>query len=483
LDGRRLVVFLLEEDDDIKAVREKAGCFGGIVQVLGRNNDLVYYLREAGVGRRGWRGRVYRVVLMPGGVSVSSDARLIAEYARGVKVIPKSLDVFVLAQSEWDKEKVEDIAQSGGPCAFHIMDELDLLIRQMVEEHPPYMCPGLNFSGGVAARNFNVMVLGFGLVGQRALLKLIMNGQFVGSRMQAVVIDREMEHLEEHFRYCYPAIDLCCDIKFENADVRDKDFFRLLNSESVDDIDYIVIALGDDGESKRMATDIRLHYRRGGVGNIPFIAVFEKDGSVPDVEQDDKTFTFGCLDSVYTDAIIIRDEANRMARAIHRVYGDDPPWDRLDWVLHESNRASADFIPAMLKLAGLDEGGARGKEALVEKGDPLAEVLAQTEHLRWMAFHAAMGFRPISIGEMVSRFEGYKGEDAKARLNYCRRDSKARLQVTLVDWDELDEVSEAYRELARKTDVASQHTRDFKDVDREITKSVPEFLRSAEGGG
>jgi hypothetical protein len=34
----------------------------------------------------------------------------------------------------------------------------------------PFKCPGLCFSNGMAARDFTVMILGFGTVGQSALL-------------------------------------------------------------------------------------------------------------------------------------------------------------------------------------------------------------------------------------------------------------------------------------------------------------------------
>jgi hypothetical protein len=94
-----------------------------------------------------------------------------------------------------------------------------------------------------------------------------------------------------------------------------------------------------------------------------------------------------------------------------------------------------------------------------------------------------MGFRPISIEEMRRRFENYGAEkNTAAHLDYCRRDSKARLQVCLVPWDELDEVSKAYRELARKVGNEKQQGRDFKDNDRYIIESIPKFLQAAKGG-
>jgi hypothetical protein len=112
----------------------------------------------------------------------------------------------------------------------------------------------------------------------------------------------------------------------------------------------------------------------------------------------------------------------------------------------------------------------------------LAETLGKTEHLRWNAFHAVMGFRPISIEEMRRRFEKYEGEkNTRAHLDFCRRDSEDRLQVCLVPWDALDAVTEAYRELAQKAGNAKEQGRDFKDNDRYIIENIPKFLRTAKG--
>jgi hypothetical protein len=486
----RLVAFLIEEDEDEKKIREKAAHFGGIVQISDRNCDLSHYLGLINPGKWNQRGRKYYVVFTQKDASAPDDIQLTVEFAKEKAVDSKNLDIFVLTSSEWDRERIEAITQAkeGGhrkyPYTIHIINEADLLTRQMTEAHPPFECPGLNFNEtnrtGIAARDFTVMILGFGTAGQHALLRLIMNGQFVGSTMRAIVVDREIEHLRERFLHRYPSLDICCKIDFKNFDVRDKAFFELLKETG--NIDYIVAALSDGGMNRQTALDIRLHYERKDIA-LPFIAVYEKDSGLHDTRQDEKVFSFGCREAIYKEAVIIREETDLMARAVHEVYGGNPPWQELDWVLQESNRASADFIPAMLRLAGLSGETAGKRQALTD--DPsLAETLAKTEHLRWNAFHAVMGFRLMSIEEMRRRFEKYDDEkNTRTHLDFCRRDSKARLQVCLVKWDELDEVTEAYRELACKADNAKEQKRDFKDNDRYIIESIPKFLQEAKGKG
>jgi len=493
-DKKLLIVFFPEENDDVNKLYEKTARFGGIVQLRDRDHDFSYYLKKAGLIKRNRKNnKKYKIVLMSKDASVLDDVRLIAEYAKENSASPKILDIFVFTESEWDREKIEEITQAKGdkrkyPCTFHIVNEVDLLVRQMIEKHPPFECPGLNLSGGKASRNFTVMIIGFGPVGQSAFLRLMMNGQFVGSRMRAIIADKKIKNLRDCFLHRYPGLNLCCDMEFKDINVQREEFYKLLDKEK--DADYIVSALHGDEINKKTALDIWRYYEREGIKTLPFIAVAELNGSLretkrddkkeeeqddkKEAEQDEKIFVFGSREDIYKESVIIRQKADRMAEAVNKVYGG-PSWHELEWFLQESNRAAADFIPAMLKLAGCNEEDAMNKETLTNDSS-LAEILAQTEHIRWNAFHAAMGYRPISIEEMNKRFKECT-DKGKQRLDFARRDSKARLQVCLVNWDELDKITEAYRELERIE--TGKPMRNFKENDRYIIQNIPKFLKAA----
>ena len=475
-DSNRLIIFLIGEDDDAKNITERVSHFRGIVQVLDKNHNLKYYLAKAKLGKFTGRGKKYKVILMSNSESVPDDAYLVAQYAKENKVAPKSLDIYAFCSSEWDKEEIEKItlndeAKCFYPYTFHIINDVDLLIRLMIKKHQPFDCPNLILNGK-ATRDFTVMILGFGKVGQNALLRLIMNGQFVGSQMRAIVVDKNIDNLRDCFLHRYPTLKICCNIEYKNLDVQCDKFFKLLKETK--ELDYVIVALNNNIINKQTALDICLHYGRNEKNVLPFIAVYEENGCLHMEKKDEKVFIFGCREEIYTDEIIIREENDRMAKAVHETYRKmgygDKLWRELDWVLQESNRAVADFIPAMLKLADIDEKDAIGKKELTENST-LAEILAQTEKLRWNAFHAAMGFRPISVKEMRRRF------DETQDLEFSRRCSKSKLQVTLVPWEKIDEVSKAYRELEKRA--GREPKRDFKNNDRDIIKNIPEFLREA----
>ena len=510
-DDKRLIVFLLEEDDDEKKIIEKASHFNGIVQVLDRKHDLPYYLKTAKLGKWNYfiKEKNYYIVLMPTTVSALDNVQLIAEYAKENKIKPEKLDVFAFAVSEWDRKKIEEITQAREkrkvvkkvkeiidgieqevereieetkriyPCTFHIINEIDLLTRQMIEKHPPFKCPGLKFSGGTAQRSFTVMILGFGPVGQSALLRLVMNGQFMGSTMRTIVIDKDIDNLKDCFEHRYPGLKLCCNIDPKNINVQQKDFFALLDKEK--DLDYIVAALHGDEMNKQTALDIKHHYERSGKA-LPFIAVAELNGSLcetkrvkkHEAKQGEKIFVFGSRDEVFKEGVIIRQRADLIAEAINDVYNKENPnraipWLERSWFDQESNRASADFIPAMLYLAGKNEEEAIEKKILTNDSS-LAEILAQTEHLRWNAFHTAMGWSSISIKEMQNCFNDTKD------VYLCRKNPKLRLHICIASWGKLDKISKAYSQI-------SQEKVDFKKSDRDIIKNIPKFLETAKGGG
>jgi hypothetical protein len=332
-----------------------------------------------------------------------------------------------------------------------------------------------SFDKGAASRDFKVLILGFGGHGQQALLRLVMNGQFVGRRMKAIIVDKEMGDISGRFTRRYPALGLCCGLYYHSFDVRSADFFNLLDENGY--IDYVVSVLGGEDESMQAALDVRDHYAGKDVTQ-PIIAAAAEDG----FEERDGIVCLGSVRDIFTEPALIHDEDDLTAMAVNSVYGQKGNvtrdeifalWQKLDWFTQESNRASADFIPAMLRLAGLSPEQAEKSDKLT--GDvSLAETLAMTEHLRWMAFHASMGWRPMSVDEMERRFETLP--DNEKRLTLCRKDDALKLHLCLAPWEELDDISAAYNGLIKLS--GGNDMRDFKADDYKIVQNVPLFLKA-----
>jgi len=515
----RIVIFWIGEDDDEKEIFEKIDHFEGIVQKPERRHDRRYYLGKAGMGKRNGRKRNYNIIFMPDSISVADDVCEISKWAVNKKVPQSNLNIHVFARAAWDREKIQKITQEtkivnkeeirSYPYAINVISIEDLLVRQMLGKLPPYKCKGLNISNAEAKRNFKVMILGFGFVGESALLHLIMNGQFPGSKMQAIIVDSKKDCLRECFTNRYPSHELCCDPDFEKCDVQSKEFYALLEKE--ENLDFIVITLNNDELNKQVAMDIRQYFydrnqKREEPLPLPVITVFEKEGTLYDQRDNEDIYIFGCRDEILKDSFIIRSKLDEMAKAVNEVYTDKSNWNELDLFFRESNRASADYVSAMLYLACSASGADKNEEKIsdinwkspedniyeldkdqilvkiaefkqaLENNPEFKEKLAQTEHMRWNAFHAAMGYKPISPQDMRKRFDSYDEKDGKKRLNYTRRSTNDKLHACLVSWEELDEVSKVYRELAQKAGVEADFNKDFKDSDRDIVNNIPLFL-------
>ena len=492
VDKNRFILFWLEEDDDEKMMDEKSERFGGIARTLDKENEVRICLKDIGlISPNNLFGKLlrkilfvkekkYKVIFMPNDISVSDDVHRLVEIVRNNNKEPVNLEIFVITSSSWERDKLETISQMKNangerkyPYTFHLVNEVDLITRQMIEKLPPYMCHGL-ILGGKATRDFTVMIIGFGEMGQAALLRLVMNGQFVGSNMRAIIIDEQIEVLKDKFLSRYPMLNkLCCSMEFHEYNVPGNNFLEFINDNSK--IDYLVIALNDDEANKQTAIEIRLQYNRNKT-ILPHIAVITDRENRDSLAKEnlENIYIFGGRDATFQESVIIRESLDKMAKAVHKEYGNKPLWGELELFLQDSNRAAADFIPTMLYLAGLSEKDVIDKEVLTDDKE-LIEILAQTEKLRWNAFHTAMGYIPMSIDEMYERFDSWDENSGIKQLKYACKDSKAKTHICLVTWDELDKINDAYRNL--QNHLGEEPTHDFKKLDRNNVNHIPKFLR------
>ena len=130
---------------------------------------------------------------------------------------------------------------------------------------------------------------------------------------------------------------------------------------------------------------------------------------------------------------------------------------------------SADFMPAFIRASGLTAG-----EVLAGNWPPAAdvlEVLGETEHLRWNAFHFVMGYSPMSSEEFDERADIYR-KSVKKGLTGIRlsKDAVNRTHACLIPWEELDALSE-------KENAVTGRAVDYKQYDINNVLIIPEILR------
>ncbi len=386
-------------------------------------------------------------------------------------VSPEHTDLLFLSGEHSIGESLQAGPDGAGYGNVSVIDEAGLAARLMTGHFPP--AKTLKFDAdGKAEENFEAMIIGFGHGGQAALRFLVMNGQFYGSTFRATIFDPEYERLTGRLFNDFGEIFTQYQIDFHKADGRSREAYDFIR-ESGRKLKYIVIAAGNDKANLELSEELRRFYERRRMR--PMIFELSRRGvrRIGFEGEPDKTMT------IYRPEVI--DGAGPDAAAIrlnHYYCGDngktaEQNWKECSYFNRMSSRASADFVPSMIYAAG------KTPEQVLDGDWDLTEAqkenLSQTEHLRWCAFHYAMGYSAMTEDEFAYRAEEYRAEKEKTGKSSVRiaKDVENRRHACLVSWDELDVLS------AKENAVTGGNV-DYKNMDLVNVLAVPKLLAPAD---
>ena len=346
-----------------------------------------------------------------------------------------------------------------------------LLARQMIRTFPPY--DTMRFDGqGRAEEDFHALIVGFGKTGQAALRALVMNGQFAGSRFHATIVAKDYAAQAGSFFSRYPALREQYDIEFIDADARSVTLYEQIQQKNAA-LNYVAVCAGDEKDSAEIALEFAALFERLNI--CAPIVQCGATGLRRNADRSGAAVTVPLLTAEILCSNRLDEQAMRLNCAYHGAPQSEAAalWCECDYFSRMSSRASADFADALLRSAGLD------RQAAAQPGfalpEPVQETLAQTEHIRWCAFHYAMGYRPMPEENWLERAELYRTKKERNEpLPKIGKDTEQRLHACLTDWDALDELSR------RENDVTGGQV-DYKQYDRENVEVMLRLLRQ-EGG-
>ena len=143
-------------------------------------------------------------------------------------------------------------------------------------------------------------------------------------------------------------------------------------------------------------------------------------------------------------------------------------WMDCDYFSRQSCRASADFLPAMLRAAGKTPEQALHNWAL---SDSQLQNLSITEHLRWCAFHYCMGYSPMTDTEFSERAELYLQQKQSGKpLIRISKNTVNRTHACLIPWEELDNLS------VMESGITGNRV-NYKAMDTDNVLAIPELLK------
>lgn len=365
-------------------------------------------------------------------------------------------EIFCRACREGVNRMYEDAMTKTPSMNVHLIDSSYLAVRNIknLPELLPvnYVEKGHNMDNlieGWVDSPFNAMILGFGETGREALGFLYEYSAFVDkdfkkSPFSCVVVDNQMENLEQAYRKSFPGMNEKAGITFKQCEIGSNDFWDDMSTR-IQDLNYIVVSMGNDRFNLRMAVDLVEYAFRKGKDlskNFVILIVQENPTHLDDltlkhynaIEQYHNCIrTFGNQHDVWTyDNMTnenLRTRAKNYFAGYMRAQGDtrdaETLWNKRekeiettpDFALHAKRvrQRSQDYancfhISTKLALIGPEIYDNRndiakcipadytkanthytGNDEHVER---VLHYLAVHEHIRWEASHVALGYTP-----------------------------------------------------------------------------------------
>ena len=446
--GRSVAMVCERSDESVSALADELGA----VEFAGGRNLCAdgKFLKTLGVSGDGRMLDVYCIGDDPEENMRYAEALLPALRAQAVS--PEATSLFLLGISEERAARLLALEGRYGYGTLFACDQYALIARLVVDKRPPWSFLRCDESAR-ALNDLRVFIVGFGLMGQAALRQSLISGQMEGSAFHAEVFDRRMSDLQGAFEACYPALMAGYDIALHAADADSALFYERLAASRPD---MIALCAGSRKQNAELADTLRRAFRNR--PNMPCVSQCTADAALID-------------DGEYPPENVDVRGMDRAAMILNHVYCGGPSpeadWRDCDPFSRASCRASADFLPAFLHAAGVSR-----EDVLAGHWPPRPEVLenlARTEHLRWCAFHLAMGYAPMSDEEFDRRAELYR----RGELTRVAKDARRMTHACLTPWEALDDLS------GRENRVTGGDV-DYKALDRNNVLAVPELLRQAE---
>ena len=255
------------------------------------------------------------------------------------------------------------------------------------------------------------------------------------------------------------------------ADGRSVEFYNYVDKH-IGTIRLIAVCTGSEDSDREISDNLMMYLKRRRAQHICVVRCgeegvrYQETVGSPIVTAHIYSLDYLSAQKADRDAIIINSNYDHSDRT------DWEKWVACDSFSKMSSRASADFIPAFIRAAGLSE-----EEVLAGNWPPAADVLenlGETEHLRWNAFHFVMGYSLMSNDAFDKRAEEYRKCVSKGMPGIrLSKDSENRTHACLVAWDELDGLSE-------KESVVTGREVDYKQYDINNVLIIPEILKQRE---
>ena len=400
-------------------------------------------------------------------------------------------DILFRWADEWNRRKdaVEVV----------VIREESLVSKRFLIEHPMLSSPGIEINAKTAKLNagssdFKVLLIGFGAQGKCLLNEMICNAQCLDeneTRVKTVfdVVDRS----PSAFGWFKENCDVACreyGVSFLRQNVHGSEFWKAMKSRITRDWHYnrIVICTRDDRVNVSLANDFAKLYGERGIpyGDVIYAHVRNKETNdyLATVQKSTETplpfCVFGKMSDTYSSDIIMVDNWDRGAMWLNWKWSRqeeiprEEKWKEASSFDKESSRASFFGMWNLLRLVGftVDQLSSEIKYGRADLSDELLERLAETEHLRWMAFHLVRGIKWWDPNDKTLLPTSRDGKPIRVKANR-RKDINAH--AALVEFSQLPKIDEAIWHLNNNEGMKGN----LQQIDRDFVLSIVPAMKEA----
>lgn len=413
------------------------------------------FLRSIGIGRKAREITLYALDA-DSSANISYAKNLLASL-KAQKAAPKDLHLVILAPEDSAAATLQNTEDTFGYGYVTAVNVPQMAARLLTLKYPP--CDQISFDeDGKAKEDFQALVIGFGQVGQAVLKALTMNGQFVGSSFRVSVFDPDCNTAGGSFRNQNRELLKQYAVSFHPFDGRSSELYDHLD-QCGNALKYIAVCTGDHKLNREIAQSLNAYFTDAGL-DIPVhlvshsgVELCRRDGTVD-------------AHSIFTADVLCTNRLDDKAMILNHRYQPassrtpEENWLSCDYFSRQSCRASADFLPAMLRAAGKTPEDWNLTEKQLEN-------LSITEHLRWCAFHYCMGFSPMTEEEFQARSKTYLQQKQAGQTPLrIGKNMQNRTHACLIPWDALDELSQ------KEAQVTGSYV-NYKQMDTDNVLAIP----------
>ena len=395
--------------------------------------------------------------------------------ALGVEAKNTSLSLLANMEMKYGTD-LQNSSDKYGYGSVLVFDRAYLAAHVLMQKYPP--CNYVNFNTeeakAVDGEVFNSVIVGFGKVGQAVLKNIVINGQFEGCDFKATVFDPDFKSVSGYvLKNNAPMVEKYnIEMRAENA--QERAFFDYIE-ENYSTLDYIVVCTGNEDTNSEIASEIQSTIKR--MKGHARVFQCSYDNIIHQKYEKNGDYALE-LTKLYTIDNLNIARVDRRAMELNHIYcgGESAleDWKKARFIDRMSSRASANFAKAYLKMTGLSESDVTDKGMWDKLTSVQKENLSKTEHLRWCSFFYSLGYRTMSDDDFEARCQEYIKEKAvkgQSKIKIQKDDDKF-LHICLVDWDDLDKLTEKVRL------VTGDKNKDYKVDDTNNVMLLPQILKA-----